>query len=71
MNDHPRKKVLIFDACFVLFTQDKKQVQNFEFEHTFSFKIDGKKLIEKFVQETNMHSVAIVETMMLVHPIAF
>ena len=49
INDHPRKKVLIFDACFVLFMQDKKQVQNFEFEHTFSYKIDGKKLIEKIV----------------------
>ena len=39
MNDHPRQKVLIFDACFVLFMQDKKQVQNFEYKHTYSYKI--------------------------------
>ena len=36
MNNHPREKVLIFNVCFILFMQDKKQVQNFEFEHTFS-----------------------------------
>ena len=47
MNDPLCKQVLIFNACFVFFMQDKKHIQKFEFEHTFLYKLDGKKTDQK------------------------